>query len=112
MPSSWQKRRETARAAVMRRPPAGVTGEEIEAHCRQMPPRYWERLSAEDLAWHLGALHGFYGRIAHGKKEPTAPFLAWRHDRISGATDLAVVTWDRHALFSRIARSSRVRAIP
>lgn len=105
MPSSCQKRRDAVRAAAMRHPPAGVTEEEIEAHCRQMPPRYWERLPAEDLVWHLGALHGFYGRIAHGKKEPTAPFLAWRHDRAAGASDLAVVTWDRHALFSRIAGS-------
>ena len=81
MANSWQKRRDSARAAVLRAPPSGVTLEEIEAHCLQMPARYWEHLAAEDLAWHLLALHGFYGRIARGKKEPTAPFLAWRHDR-------------------------------
>jgi [protein-PII] uridylyltransferase len=102
---AWKRRRAAARAAVLGDLPVGVTAEEVEAHCAQMPPRYWEDVTAGGLAWHLSALHGFYGSLARGKREATAPFLAWRHDRAAGASDLAVVTWDRHALFSRIAGS-------
>lgn len=77
--------------------------EEVDSHFRSMPPRYWAKLNAEALRWHLSTLHALFQQIAEAQTTTTSPILRWRRRAEEGITEVAVCSWDRPGLLMNIA---------
>ncbi|MDD2707752.1 MAG: [protein-PII] uridylyltransferase [Verrucomicrobiae bacterium] len=85
--------------------PQNVGPDEAEAHFASMPPRYWRCVTANDLLWHLNAIHTFFSRLINVETEIAPPSIQWRHFPDSGHSEVVICTWDRHGLFAKIAGS-------
>jgi [protein-PII] uridylyltransferase len=83
-------------------PPAGVGTEEVEAHVRCMPARYWERVREEDLAWHLSAIHGFLGKLTRRDSAGSPIAVELMNPPRSKISRVAFCSWDRIGLLEQI----------
>ena len=100
---SWSARMASFRVRLIEHPPAGVSVEEIEAHCAGMPAHYWERVSEADVRWALETIHGFLNHVASPLVAPTAPFVSWKFCPLAGCTRMLLATWDRPGLLAKAA---------
>jgi [protein-PII] uridylyltransferase len=83
--------------------PADISEDELEAHFRGMPPRYWESVTKNELTWGLETIHNFFGKLKSWDL-PGAPVVAsLRHCPERGFTKVLVCTWDRLGLLAKIA---------
>jgi [protein-PII] uridylyltransferase len=99
----WAERRDRLRAQLQRQPPAGIGGEEVEAHFSGMPAHYWERVTEGDLAWGLETIHGFLQLVTAPNVPATTPIVNWRQAPHAGGTRVMLCTWDRHGLLAKAA---------
>ncbi|MCS7048865.1 MAG: [protein-PII] uridylyltransferase [Verrucomicrobiae bacterium] len=78
--------------------------EEIYSHCELMPASYYINTSAEQMVEHLRVIHQFLARQFDAEKPDDAlmPVVAWHPHPAEGFTQVAVATWDRFGLFSKI----------
>ena len=84
-------------------PPQGLLRDEVEAHFRGMPTRYWETVTKGELVWALETVHAFLEKLRMWEA-PGAPAVATlRHCPERGFTKVMVCTWDRPGLLARIA---------
>src|SRR4051812_10803722 len=84
-------------------PPQGLLRDEVEAHFRGMPTRYWETVTKGELIWALETVHAFLAKLRTWDA-PGAPAVATlRHCPERGFTKVMVCTWDRPGLLARIA---------
>lgn len=84
-------------------PPPDISDEEIEAHFKGMPARYWETVTKNELAWGLETIHSFFAKLKSWDL-PGAPVVAnLRHYPERGFTKVLVCTWDRLGLLAKIA---------
>jgi len=84
-------------------PPHGLLRDEVEAHFRGMPTRYWESVTKGELIWALETVHTFLAKLKTWDA-PGAPAVAsLRHCPERGFTKVMVCTWDRPGLLARIA---------
>ena len=100
---SWQDRREYYRRQLQEKPFPGFDSDDLDAHCALMPPRYWERVTADDLVWALAAIHGFLSLMAAPNASATAPHVQWHEPGAKGITRVMLCTWDRHGLLAKAA---------
>jgi len=84
-------------------PTLGV--EEVYSHLENMPPHYWEALTKADLIFHLSTINEFFLRLAAGRDHGVTPVVRKRYFPKKGYTEVAVCTWDRKGLVSKIAGS-------
>src|SRR5258706_4350010 len=89
----------------MRRRPAWLTEEELEAHLAHMPARYWMHVNEADVLWHLESLHSFFSNLKQKDAPAVAPVVRWRHFPGGGYTEVVVCTWDRLGLCAKVAGS-------
>lgn len=101
-----QRERATQRHAVESRLD-GSYAEEVDAHFRQMPERYFEAFDAESIADHLRLLRRFLAyRYEHdGADASLAPAIRWTPRPERGHTECWICTWERTGLFAKIAGS-------
>lgn len=78
--------------------------EEIYSHCELMPASYYINTSADQMIEHLRVIHQFLARQFHAEKPDDAlmPVVAWYPQPAQGFTQVAVASWDRFGLFSKI----------
>lgn len=95
-------RREQLAAWLETHPPAGVSTEEVVAHIRCMPSRYWERVREEDLVWHLSALHGFFGKLARTSSAGAPIAVELMNPSHKNFSRVAFCSWDRSGLLKQI----------
>jgi [protein-PII] uridylyltransferase len=97
--------RENLRSSLDGRLPMQITRDEVEAHFRHMPGRYWRRIHEDELAWHMEIVHGFFEELARSEGAGAAPTVRWRHFPEAGCSEVVICTWNRHGLFAKIAGS-------
>lgn len=78
--------------------------EEIYSHFELMPASYYINTSADEIAQHLQLIHQFLARQLEVETpaEALAPAIDWRPLAAQGYSQLAICTWDRLGLFSKI----------
>jgi [protein-PII] uridylyltransferase len=84
-------------------PLPGIPEEEVQAHFRCMPMRYWQDLTQAELVWGLQTIHEFLHKLASGDT-PFAPVVArWRNYPRRGFVKVMICSWDRPGLLARVA---------
>jgi [protein-PII] uridylyltransferase len=83
----------------------GLRSEELELHFVGMPLRYWPRVDAATLRWHLDIIHEFIDGLARSDVMLAPPVVRWRHLPDRGFSEVVVCTWDRLGLLAKIAGS-------
>lgn len=94
--------RDQLKQAILKSREPRFTIEEVEIHFTKMPSRYWARIDATTLVWHLATLQQFFASLIsdHGG---TRPVVTWRHHPTRGHTEVVIATWDRQGLLTKIA---------
>ncbi len=83
----------------------GLRSEELELHFVGMPLRYWPRVDAATLRWHLDIIHEFIDGLARSDAMLAPPVVRWRHLPDRGFSEVVVCTWDRLGLLAKFAGS-------
>lgn len=86
-------------------------GAEIEAHFNGMPSRYFGCRDAEEIAAHIQLFREFILMRMDDPARWLGAALRWLPKPDQGHTELWIVTWDRRALFQRIAGSLAVAGV-
>jgi UTP:GlnB (protein PII) uridylyltransferase len=81
----------------------GIRSEELELHFASMPLRYWPRVDAESLRWHLEMIHEFIDGLTRSDVLLAPPVMHWRHFPDRGFSEVVVCAWDRPGLLAKIA---------
>src|SRR4051794_41554845 len=84
-------------------PPQGLLRDEVEAHFRGMPTRYWETVTKGELVWALETVHAFLEKLRTWEA-PGAPAVATlRHLPERRFTRRMVWTWVQTGFLSLIS---------
>ncbi|MBC2604920.1 [protein-PII] uridylyltransferase [Pelagicoccus albus] len=82
----------------------GVSSEEIDAHFKLLPDRYFINTSQEEIIQHIKMINQLIKEIsAADSLGALKPVIDWRHDVNRSLTVVNVVTWDRAGLFHKLA---------
>jgi len=85
--------------------PRRITDEELDAHFRQLPQRYFEIHTPAQIQDDVELTHRFMHRLILEGQRALAPVTAWIDERDRGYSLVKVCTWDRAGLFGKIAGS-------
>jgi len=100
---SPSRTRERLAQQLVAQPPEDLGREEVEAHFRGMPARYWKTVNQEDLLWHLSTLHGFFRKLATSDSPVSPVSVGWKRFPEGDVTRVIVCSWDRRGLLQNIA---------
>ena len=100
-----ESQRQQLQVAVLRRRPAWLSADELDAHFARMPARYWTHVNEADVLWHLATLHEFFDNLEEKDAPTVAPIVRWRHFPGGGYTEVLICTWDRLGLCAKVAGS-------
>jgi [protein-PII] uridylyltransferase len=100
-----EQAREEVRDLVRELAPRRITDEELDAHFRQLPQRYFEIYTPAQIQDDLELTHRFMHRLILEGSRALAPVSAWIDERDRGYSLVKVCTWDRAGLFGKIAGS-------
>lgn len=85
--------------------------EEIDAHFRTMPDRYFRFRGSESVIRHIKLFNQFFKRLAKPDTDTIAPILQWEARPGEGYSLLEVCCWDRHLLLAKVAGALASRNI-
>lgn len=85
--------------------------EEIDAHFRTMPERYFRFRGSDSVVRHIKLFHQFFKRLAKEQADTIAPILRWQARPGEGYSLLEVCCWDRHLLLAKVAGALASRNI-
>jgi [protein-PII] uridylyltransferase len=106
------QRIESLRRETLARLGSELPMEEVDAHFDLMPPSYFARVRADEIAEHLRAVHQFLRQQDDDNPtEGLRPVVRWRHFKPQGHSEVVVCTWDRPGLFASIAGSISVAGL-
>jgi [protein-PII] uridylyltransferase len=100
-----EKQREALLQEVRHLMPKHFTDEELQAHFKLLPPRYFQIHSAPEVLIDLVLAHDFYQLQTHEGSHALEPVIMWNNVPDRGYSAIRVCTWDRAGLFSKIAGS-------
>ena len=100
-----EKQREALAQIVRRMMPAAITEEEFRAHFDNLPARYFQVHSVQDILLDLDLAHRFFASLGADKSQGLESVVAWSNVPDCGYVAIRICTWDRPGLFSRIAGS-------
>ncbi len=75
---------------------------EVEAHFSNLPDRYFRTMSEEQIVGHINLIHFFLYRQVLQEEEALKPCLSWKDYPQEGYSAVAIVSWDRDRVFSKI----------
>lgn len=82
----------------------GVSAEEIDAHFKLLPDRYFINTSQEEIIKHIQMINQLIKEIATANSlGALKPVINWHHDDDRSLTAVNIVTWDRAGLFHKLA---------
>jgi len=82
----------------------GVSREEIEAHFKLLPDRYFINTSQEEIIQHIRMINQLLREISGAESLGALnPVIDWKRDLNRSLTVVNVVTWDRAGLFHNLA---------
>lgn len=82
--------------------------EEINAHFQYMPETYFQTNSIGDIVGHIRLFRNFLEKRSADDAMALAPAVKWIEHPEKGHSEVWICTWDRAALFARIAGSFAV----
>lgn len=85
--------------------------DEIEAHFRTMPDRYFRHRGSTSIARHIKLFRKFFKAVHRTAPDSLVPTLAWEARPDEGYSLLEVVGWNRHLLLAKVAGSLAARNI-
>ncbi|MFW5874470.1 MAG: [protein-PII] uridylyltransferase [Verrucomicrobiota bacterium] len=89
---------------ILERAIQGVSREEVDAHFRLLPERYFINTSRHEIELHLRMVNTLLTQIQNAESMGALePVVDWRDDIDLGMTVINVVTWDRAGLFYKLA---------
>ena len=91
------------RAEVRDLAPGRIADEEVDAHFRLLPQRYFEIHTAAQIHDDLELTHRFMHRLIVENQRTLAPITAWIDEPDRGYSLVKICTWDRAGLFGKIA---------
>jgi [protein-PII] uridylyltransferase len=97
--------REELREAVRELAARRISDEELDAHFRLLPDRYYEIHTPKQILDDVELAHNFMDRLILENQPALAPVTAWLDERDRGYSLVKVCTWDRAGLFWKIAGS-------
>lgn len=100
-PGSRVRERLADRMAMQ--PLVNLSPEEVHAHFRCMPGRYWAKMNEEELLWHLETIHDFFRKLAASDGAVSPVSVNWRNSPRRDLTRVAFCSWDRRGLLESIA---------
>ncbi len=90
---------------ILKHLPGTLGAEEVYSHLENMPAYYWDELTKADLIFHLTTINEFFIRLIQEPVRGAALVVKTRHFPKKGYSEVAVCTWDRKGLVSKIAGS-------
>ena len=100
-----EKQRELLMEEVRRLMPEELSEEELHAHAGNLPGRYFQIHSAQEILADLLLAHRFMHLQILEEETALAPVINWHNEPDRGYNAVKVCTWDRAGLFSKIAGS-------
>jgi [protein-PII] uridylyltransferase len=98
-----EQAREGVRDMVRELAPRRITDEELDAHFRHLPQRYFEIYTPAQIQDDVELAHRFMHRLILEGSRALAPVTAWIDERDRGYSLVKICTWDRAGLFGKIA---------
>jgi [protein-PII] uridylyltransferase len=98
-----EQARSEVRDLVRELTPRRISDEELDAHFRHLPQRYFEIYSPAQIQDDVELSHRFMHRLILEGQRALAPVTAWIDERDRGYSLVKVCTWDRAGLFGKIA---------
>ncbi len=98
-----EQAREEVRDLVRELAPRRITDEELDAHFRALPQRYFEIYTPAQIQDDVELAHRFMHRLILEGQRALAPVTAWIDERDRGYSLVKICTWDRAGLFGKIA---------
>ena len=83
----------------------GITEDELQAHFKTLPARYFRLRAPKEIASDMDLAHRFMLRQLADNEDALHPVVSWHHEADRGYSLVRICTWDRPGLFSRIAGS-------
>ncbi len=85
--------------------------QEIEAHFRHMPERYFRFRNPETVAEHIRRFRRFFESLQKSPEGTLTPILRWKAHPEKGYSELQIFSWDRSFLLARVAGALSARNI-
>jgi [protein-PII] uridylyltransferase len=105
--TEFRRASENARAElrdeVRKLAPKRITEEEVDAHFRLLPARYYDIHTPDQIHDDLELAHRFMHRLIMENDRALAPVTAWIDEPNRGYSLVKICTWDRAGLFGKIA---------
>ena len=99
-----EKRKQMTQAELLKIDIPGVREEEITAHFKLLPDRYFINTASQEIALHIQMINKLMKDISHATSlQALRPVIDWREDLNRSFTVVNVVTWDRAGLFYKLA---------
>jgi len=80
-----------------------ITTDELQAHLDNLPEQYFKITGIEEIAKDIELVHEFLKQQFNASKNPLAPAVRWQKMEHCGFSTVSICTWDRPALFYKIA---------
>lgn len=77
--------------------------EEIEAHFRTMPERYFNYRGSSSIVRHIKLFRRFFEQISNNNRDNLIPAIVWNSRNAEGYTLMELAGWNRHQLLANIA---------
>jgi [protein-PII] uridylyltransferase len=98
-----RRQRELLREEVTGLLPTTFSKDEIDAHFAGLPGRYFQILTAREIARDLSLVHQFIHFQLTEEDRALEPVVLWQDERDRGSTLVHFCTWDRPGLFAKLA---------
>jgi [protein-PII] uridylyltransferase len=95
--------RERLYGLLKQHPLTDISADEVEAHFRTMPNRYWDRVTKTELLSGLATVHAFLRKLSMTEFAASALVADWWDCPERGFTKVMVCAWDRPGLLTKIA---------
>ncbi len=79
--------------------------DEVEAHFRSLPPRYFQIHQAREVFSDLALVHRFMNQQMAVEDHALEPVIAWHNEPDRAYTSVKICTWDRAGLFATVTGS-------
>lgn len=109
---SYRAKKEMMQKELITRKIKGISEDEISAHFKLMPERYFIHNEPDEIALHLQMVNRLLKTITQADSLGSLrPVIDWRDDINRSLTFVNVVTWDRAGLFYKLAGALSVAGL-
>lgn len=97
-----EKLRESLAKEVRKLAPPSFSEDELQAHFRALPPRYFHNHDARDIVVDLSLAHRFMHLQLDEGEHALEPVVYWHNEPDRSYSVVKVCTWDRGGLFAKL----------